>query len=342
MVEVGIVDSSKFMRMILRKALASGRGVSVSWEAGGYEEALKLAAESPDVFVLLNLKSQGIDGLGLLSGILGKNPGARVAVLSDSSEKGASDSAEALKLGAVGMVQAPSGTSGNEMEDLKKNLLGMLGELGDGGGQAASETPMRGMPSKVVVICASTGGTQEIRQVLSMLGKGLPANLLIVLQKHSKFTKILAEDLPVKLKAEARIPVRIAEDGTELADGEAVLVLGDSDFEVTGRGNGLALACRPGTGLGGASFDVLMESVASACGENSIGVLLSGGGQDGVAGLAAIRGQGGKSIVQDPAMRCTSPQMARNAIKSGNADYVVPIDRIASKIEELVRGDADG
>ncbi len=355
MATVLIVDDSRFMRMMLRKILSSDPEIMILGDAADGPTALEeVKKKSPEV-VTLDLQMPGMDGLTALANIMKEKPATRVVVISSSTKEGAEASAEALKRGAVGMVQKPSGTASADIDKMKVDLIRAIKDAAKAKLYREAKTSDEITKSvqlkqdsadpakKIVVICASTGGPQEIRRLATMLRKNMPAAIVIMQQMHSKFTKILMKDMPAKLNETTGLTVSIANDGDVLRNGQVTFAPEENDIVVKREEECLVLRKQPVTGGGGASFDVMLKSVAETCGKDGIGVLLTGDTTDGVAGLAALKAVGAVTIVQDPTCGCASPHMPKEAIKCAVVDYVLTIEDIPAKILELLeRGGTSG
>jgi two-component system chemotaxis response regulator CheB len=182
---------------------------------------------------------------------------------------------------------------------------------------------------KVISIGASTGGPLALQRVLTILPRNFPVGILIVQHMPATFTKSLAD----RLDGLCRIRVKEAEDGEKIEAGTAYLARGDRHLVVKKL---LAHAiCTltelPDNLLHRPSVDVLMNSVAEAYGRTSVGVILTGMGQDGLVGLKAMKARGADIIAQDEAT-CVVFGMPRAVIEAGIADSVASLDQIPSEI----------
>jgi two-component system, chemotaxis family, protein-glutamate methylesterase/glutaminase len=221
--------------------------------------------------------------------------------------------------------------AGDEKTTDGKQPVSLSGQL-----QKKPETPEEA--SRLVVICASTGGPLEIKRILSLFKAKIPAAVIIVEQAHSKFTKMLMGYFSEKFPENPMISIGNVKDGEILTNGRILFSPEGVDVVIKRENGQLVLRTQKVTGNGGASFDVLLKSVADIFGKNAVGVLLSGDTEDGVKGIGYIKQVGGITIVQDPTLACASPNMPRCAIKSGNAMYVVKLDDIPGKIIETLKG----
>ncbi len=351
MPEIFIVDNSKFMRAMLRKILTSDPEIRVVGEAGDGISALENINKRAPEIVTLDLQMPGIDGLALLARIMKEKPATKVVVISAFTKEGAEASAEALKRGAVGTVQKPSGSASADIEKMKAELIRAIKDAAklkiSRDVKITEDTPTKKIalkdgsadPAKrVVVVCASTGGPQEIRKIISMLNKKMPAAVVIIQQIHSKFTGLLMKELPSMLNGTNALTINITNEGDVLCNGQVSFAPVDSDIVLKKEGDYLVVHKQQLTGQGGSSFDVFLSSVAEICGNGSIGVILTGDTTDSVAGIKTLKSAGGKIIIQDPSWGCASPQMAKAVLKSIEADHVLKLEEIAPKILELLGG----
>ena len=184
--------------------------------------------------------------------------------------------------------------------------------------------------NKVVVIAASAGGVDALKQLLSRLPADLPAAILVVQHLHADrptlLPGILARSCPLK--------VCLAQDGMGLEAGVAYVAVPGQHIRIESEHIALSLdepVCyvRP-------SADLLFTSAAQTFGRNTIGVVLSGTGRDGARGCQEIKAKGGMTIAQDQAT-ARYFDMPRAAINAGAIDYVLPVHEIGAKIVEILK-----
>jgi two-component system chemotaxis response regulator CheB len=339
-VRVLVVDDSAFARKVLREVLStSGRIEVVGFARDGLEALELIAALSPDV-VTLDLVMPNLDGPGVLRELpAGARP--KVVVVSVSHEE-SELVVEALALGAYDFVRKPTSLATGRLYELGAELAGKV--LAAGGVCAPYEprrAPVAPAPrpqpsaaaAEIVVIGTSTGGPQALATVLPALPADLPVPVVIALHIPAEYTFAMA----ARLDAAARMHVVEARDGLLLEPGTAVLARGGSDLEVVRAGERLAVRTMFGPRrLYHPSVDGLFESAARACGARVVGVVLTGMGDDGLAGARAIRAAGGRILVQDEAS-CVVHGMPRSIADEHLADAEVPLDRVARAIERAVR-----
>lgn len=195
-----------------------------------------------------------------------------------------------------------------------------------------------GIPRSLIILGARTGGPAALTQIIPRLPQDIPASVLIMQQMRPGFTALLAEHLSTI----SEIPVREAVNNQRLATGEALIVPG-----------GFGCVVVKHETFGGKSYHIQVEDVsdsleksryiidhgmrsaAEVFGALTVGVILTGLGDDGVVGLKAVRSAGGKTIVQDEATSILF-DMPKAAIAAGVADEIIPLYTIADRITELV------
>jgi two-component system chemotaxis response regulator CheB len=180
----------------------------------------------------------------------------------------------------------------------------------------------------MIAIGASTGGTEAIAEVLS----ALPADcegVVIVQHMPAGFTRAFAE----RLERLSQLRVREAQDGDAILKGEALVAPGGQQLRVVRSQRGLRVQVAPGPLVSGhsPSVDVLMSSVAEACGANAAGVVLTGMGRDGANGLLALRNAGGRTWAQDEATSIVWG-MPRACHEVGAAERLLPLNAVASAL----------
>ena len=180
----------------------------------------------------------------------------------------------------------------------------------------------------VVAIGASAGGVAALPAVLSALPADYPSAVLVVLHLGPHYQSLLASVLARR----CLIPVRQAASGDILRPG--VVYVAPPNAHLVLRGEALMLTDGPLVHFVRPSVDVLFESVAAACGPHAVGVVLTGTGVDGAAGMRAIKRAGGRTIVQDPrsAMHAGMPTAAR---ATGCVDVTLPLNGIGPALAQL-------
>lgn len=183
---------------------------------------------------------------------------------------------------------------------------------------------------KVVVIGASYGGLYALMELLGALTTDFPCP--IVIAQHRSAESDDEKRLGEVLTRYSALPVRDADDREPLS--APGVYLAPADYHVMIEDGRLELSVDEPVHFSRPSIDVLFESAARAYRQNVVGVLLTGFGRDGTAGMAAIRAAGGITVAQDPAT-ALEPAMPRNAIEAGAATEVLALDEIAPRLVDL-------
>jgi len=187
-------------------------------------------------------------------------------------------------------------------------------------------------PKTIVAIGASTGGTDAINSMLTKFTANMPG-MVIVQHMPAGFTALYAK----RIDAASQLSVKEAEDGDELTPGHVLIAPGDLHMTVERSAAGYRVRCEQGAKVNGhrPSVDVLFDSVAEAAGANAIGVILTGMGTDGAAGLKKIRGYGGYTIGQDERSSVVYG-MPMAAYVSGVVMTQLPLYRIPDEILRML------
>lgn len=189
----------------------------------------------------------------------------------------------------------------------------------------------QGLRRDVMLIGGSAGALAALKTILAELPPGLPVTMAIVLHRSATFES----RLPELLGHTAQLPVREPEDGDPIGPGVAYIAPRDAHMTVDG--DRWRLTRGPKLHWLRPAVDPLFTSAAARFGPRAVGILLSGGGWDGVNGLIAIKAAGGLSIAQDPA-EASHDSMPMHAIVEDHIDGVMRAREIAAAIPDLVEG----
>lgn len=187
----------------------------------------------------------------------------------------------------------------------------------------------------VVVIGASAGGLQALKQLFEGLPATFPAAVLIVVHVRSNGTGAL----PEILARAGRLPVEFAADGDAIVPGRVYVAHADRHLLITD--DGLRVVHGPRENGFRPAIDPLFRTAARIYGSRVVGIILSGALSDGVYGLSVIKEHGGVAVVQHPADAIV-PTMPRNAMSVVDADHVVPVSEMAALLERLTASHAEG
>jgi two-component system chemotaxis response regulator CheB len=189
------------------------------------------------------------------------------------------------------------------------------------------------IPRDVIVIGASAGGVEALSTLFEALDSGLPAIVGTALHRHPVFNLNLAKVLG------RRAAIRMREPDHDEPMTSATIYLAPRDHHMVFLDGRVGLNRGPKEHFTRPAIDPLFISASEVYGPRVVGVLLSGGGSDGVAGLIAIKRRGGITMVQDP-KEAKIPIMPMTAVKQDHVDFILPLDGIAEMLERLAKGEA--
>ncbi len=360
-IKVLCVDDSALIRSLMTEIINSQPDMTVVATAPDPLVARELIKQhNPDVLTL-DVEMPRMDGLDFLEKLMRLRP-MPVVMVSSLTERGNEITLRALELGAVDFVTKPKVGIRDGMLDYAEKLADKVraaararvrvrpaaahapaaaGAVGGAAGAAASAhaapasaspAPMLNNPllstEKLIIVGASTGGTEAIREVLTPLPPDAPA-VLIAQHMPPGFTKSFAQ----RLNGLCRITVKEAEHGERVLPGHAYIAPGHAHLLLARSGaNYIAhLSDEPPVNRHRPSVDVLFRSAAAHAGKNAIGVILTGMGRDGAAGLLEMRNAGAYTLAQDEAS-CIVFGMPREAIALGAADDISPLADMSRRV----------
>lgn len=348
-IRVLVVEDSLIFRELLVKHLNADPELEVVAVASNpFEARDKIISHKPDVMTL-DVELPRMDGIEFLRKLMPQYP-LRTIVVSTLSDR----VFDALHAGAVDFVAKPLVTDRTKLEEFVKNELPQKVKI------AAKARLRRAMPQMaaqpqnqpvaggtegrrlnnrdrqtIVAIGASTGGTEATAEILKGFGDDMPG-ILITQHMPAGFTKMYAERLDQR--SGLRLRVKEAQSGDVVKPGQVLLAPGgDSHMELT-RVNGqyqVVLKRTPKVNGHCPSVDVLFKSVAREAGANSVGIILTGMGGDGAAGLLAMKQAGAKTIGQDEST-CVVYGMPKVAYEMGAVDYQEKLQDIPKRTYQLL------
>jgi two-component system chemotaxis response regulator CheB len=349
-IRVLIVDDAAVFRRAVAEELNKDPALEVVGTAANGRIALaRMSQVNPDV-VILDIEMPELDGLATLKELRKTYPRLPVIMFSALTERGAEATLDALALGATDYFTKPANSGGidSSLEVIREQLIpeikalcGKARQRAQGGAQEAVQLrppafvprPPHG-PVQVVAIGASTGGPNALAEVFRRLPADFPVPIVMVQHMPAMFTRLLAE----RLSAEFPIRVQESESGSLLQPGQAWIAPGNHHMIVVRDGGRVRTrlhqeppenSCRP-------AVDVLFRSVAQTFGPNTLAVILTGMGQDGLRGCEAVRETGGQVLAQDEATSVVWG-MPGYVTRAGLADKVLPISLIGDEILRRVQ-----
>jgi two-component system chemotaxis response regulator CheB len=344
-IKVLIIDDSALVRQTLTEIISSDDQLEVIGTAADpYFAAQKIKSVIPDV-ITLDIEMPRMDGLTFLKSLMAQYP-IPVVVISSLTQHGSQLALRAMDHGAVEVVAKAE--IRNTKQHLEESRIRITDAI-----KAAHQVPVKRIglqtrqeytavnkptysdaspiyrtTDKVIVIGASTGGTEALRFFL----RSMPANssgILVTQHMPAGFTKSFAESL----NKICEITVKEAQDGERIMRGHAYIAPGGYHMEMYRSGAKYFIKIRGGELVSRhkPSVDVLFNSAAKHAGQNALGIIMTGMGRDGAAGLLAMKDAGARTIAQDEASSVVFG-MPKEAIKIGAADQVVSLQDMPVKV----------
>jgi len=343
-IRVLVIDDSALVRQTLSEIINSDSQLSVMATAGDpYLAAHKIREEIPDV-ITLDVEMPRMDGLTFLKSLMAQYP-VPVVIISSLTQNGSQLALRALDLGAIEIVAK------SEIRNTKEHLEESRIRITDAIKAAYmapvkriavnrphpdeqpvvksdSHSPIYKTTDKVIAIGASTGGTEALRFVL----RSIPANcpgILITQHMPPGFTKAFAD----QVNTICDVTVKEAMDGERVMRGHAYIAQGGRHMELYRSGAKYFIRIRDGELVNRhkPSVEVLFNSVAKHAGQNALGIILTGMGRDGAAGLLNMKNAGAKTVAQDEASSVVFG-MPKEAIAIGAADQILSLKDIPQRI----------
>ncbi|MEA1908617.1 MAG: chemotaxis response regulator protein-glutamate methylesterase [Euryarchaeota archaeon] len=332
--KVLVVDDSVFMRKIVSDMLESDPHIKVCGIAkNGIEAIEKIKELKPDV-VTMDVEMPRMDGLTALGHIMKECP-VPVVMLSTLTEKGADATLTALSRGAIDYVQKPSGAVSLDVRKVQGILLEKVKAAAQSNPRtlmpkkkSAPAKPLKYTPSsttKIIAIGTSTGGPASLAEIIPHFPVDTPP-MLIVQHMPAGFTARFAE----RLNEASAIRVKEASAGDKLDPGLALLAPGDYHMTV-GRDGKVHMNKNPKIHGVRPAVDPMMTTASEVYKSKMIGVIMTGMGRDGAAGIEAIRKNNGVTIAQDEASSVVYG-MPQEAYNTGCVDRVVPLSQIPAEV----------
>ena len=341
MIRVLIVDDSAIVREIFSAELSKDPELEVVGTAiDPYIARDKIVKLKPDV-ITLDIEMPRMDGITFLRKLMRYQP-LPVIIVSSLTPKGGQVAMEAMDAGAVEVICKPgvSYTVGDmSIElidkikvaaaiDIKRYISQKIETDELSLNKSTDRLPMIKTTNKVVAIGASTGGTQALQKVLSSLPLNAPGTV-IVQHMPEHFTRSFAQ----RLNDFCAIEVKEAQNGDSVIPGKAFIAPGNKHMLLRRSGTMYYVMVKTGPLVRRhrPSVEILFNSVAESAGQNSVGVIMTGMGDDGANGLLKMKENGATTIAQNESS-CVVFGMPKEAIRRGSVDHVVHLDRIPEAI----------
>jgi two-component system chemotaxis response regulator CheB len=346
-IRVLIVDDSAVVRQTLEEILSSDREIEVMATAlDPYIAAEKILHEVPDV-ITLDVEMPRMDGVTFLQKIMTQHP-IPVVICSSLTDSGSETALKALEYGAVEIIQKPRIGTKQFLEESRVRICDAVKAAALAKLQRLTGTPRAVVPKlsadvilgkstshamaktteKVVVVGASTGGTEALSDFLQAMPLDAPG-IVIVQHMPEHFTRAFA----ARLNNICRISVKEAEDNDTVIRGRALIAPGNHHLLLKRSGARYYVEIKDGPLVSRhrPSVDVLFRSAARYAGKNTIGVIMTGMGDDGAKGMLEMKEAGAHNIAQDEES-CVVFGMPKKAIDLDAVDRVLPLNAIPAAV----------
>jgi len=340
-VRVLVVDDSALMRKLIPMILERDPDIEVVGTAMDGAFALRKIAELQPDIVTLDLEMPRMDGLETLRMIMRGAP-LPVIVFSTHSKEGAYSTFKALALGAIDFVPKPKNAAAGNLEPVALQLAEKIKVAKRAGGRKSVPNPVLEVPpsskkrsrpavppNRIIAIGISTGGPNALQYLLTQFPADFPATFVVVQHMPEGFTDMFAR----RLDECCALDVHEAKSGDLLIAGRVLICPGNRHMMVRRmpRGEMVVLSDTPPINGHRPSADVLFHSVAQEFGLTSVGIIMTGMGEDGAEGIGAIKSAGGMTIAQSEET-CVVSGMPRAAMMKGFVQKVLPLDTLGAHL----------
>jgi two-component system chemotaxis response regulator CheB len=347
MIRVLIVDDSAVVRQTMAEILSSDPQIEVmATAADPFIAADRIREEIPDV-ITLDVEMPRMDGITFLQKIMSQHP-IPVVMCSSLTESGSETALKALEYGAVEIIQKPRMGTKQFLEESRIRVCDAVKAASQARVRAINARRIEVAPKltadvimarpntramiqtteKVIVVGASTGGTEALRVFLEALPADCPG-IVIVQHMPEGFTRSFSQ----RLDGICRISVKEAVNNDTVVRGRALIAPGNLHLLLKRSGARYYVEIKEGPLVSRhrPSVDVLFRSAARYAGKNAVGVIMTGMGDDGAKGMLEMKEAGAKNIAQDEASSVVFG-MPHEAIKLGGVDLVRPLEAIAADV----------
>jgi two-component system, chemotaxis family, protein-glutamate methylesterase/glutaminase len=340
-IRVLVVDDSALMRKLIPQVLRRDPSIEVVGTAMDGAIGLKKIEELHPHVVTLDIDMPRMDGIEMLRQITRRHR-VPVIVVSAQTDSSASITLRALAFGAFDFVTKPQDAALGRLDQIAKELAQKIKAAAASGPpkmiitvpmlkpKVGRRTAMPSGPSRIVAIGISTGGPNALQYLLSQLPEDFPGCIVVVQHMPEGFTEMFAR----RLDECSALEVKEAQSGDLLLAGRVLICPGDRHIKVRKMEHGkiAILVDHPRVNGHRPSADVLFNSVAQEFGANAVGVLMTGMGDDGAAGLGALQAAGAVTAAQSPDT-CIVDSMPRAAIERGFASKVISLPNLANFLQ---------
>ncbi len=346
-IRILIVDDSAVVRQVLKEILSSDPMIEVAATAADpFIAAERIKEEEPDV-ITLDVEMPRMDGITFLQKIMSQHP-IPVVMCSSLTDEGSATALKALEYGAVDIIQKPRMGVKLYLEEsrivicdaVKAAAMAKIGKIASSPMSVApkfsadaviakpGKNAMLQTTEKIVMVGASTGGTEALRVFLEAMPPDSPG-IVVVQHMPEHFTKSFAK----RLDSLCRITVKEARDNDTVSRGQAIIAPGNRHVLLKRSGARYFLEIKDGPLVNRhrPSVDVLFRSAARYAGKNAVGVIMTGMGDDGAKGLLEMKEAGAFTLAQDE-HTCVVFGMPKEAIKINAATKILPLTELAGAV----------
>lgn len=335
-IKVLVVDDSAVVRQTLQTELSRDPEIEIVGSAADpYVARDRIVQLKPDV-ITLDIEMPRMDGLSFLRKLMKHHP-LPVIIVSSLAKAGSEIAVDAVRAGALEVLCKPGAayTIGDMSTELIEKIKAVakvdvkrVAALQSTAAPIAIPTALAQTTNKLLIIGASTGGTQALERLLQELPKGSPGTA-IVQHMPAGFTKSFAD----RLNGLCQVEVREAIDGDVLSPGRVLIAPGNTHMLLQRSGATYFVQVKDGPLVNRhrPSVEVLFNSAAATAGKNAIGIMLTGMGADGAKGMLKMKESGAYNIAQDEAS-CVVYGMPKAAVDVGAVHTVLPLDQIVRHV----------
>jgi two-component system, chemotaxis family, protein-glutamate methylesterase/glutaminase len=348
-----VVDDSAVVRQMMTRILETDPEIEVIGAAcDPFAAVRRIQDDCPDV-ITLDVEMPRMDGITFLERMMSQHPIPTV-ICSTLTAAGSDMALLALERGAVDIITKPKIGTQEFFEESRDRICAIVKAAAGARirkirtGRQLRQSNMAEHPTenepvlrpaaiqtteKVVVVGASTGGTEALREFLEAMPANCPG-IAIVQHMPEAFTARFAE----RLNSICRVTVKEAEEGDSIIRGQALIAPGNRHMLVcrSGARHFVELNDGPLVSRHKPSVDVLFRSAAKHCGRNAVGVIMTGMGGDGAHGMLEMKQAGATNLAQDEES-CVVFGMPQEAIKLGGVDRILPLNKMAAEVVRLAR-----
>ena len=351
-IKVLVVDDSAFMRKSLSMLIESDPKIEVIATAvDGLDGLNKVKNLRPDI-VTLDIEMPKMDGLTALKHIMKQSP-TPVLMVSSLTKEGAESTLKALELGAVDFIPKASSFVSVAIADIKEDLIkkiktfarkksvvnrvnNLSGRLTKPAGNVGASNVVKPLPPmkyNALAMGISTGGPISLQKIVPVLSSNISVPVFIVQHMPPKFTASLAQ----RLNSMSSLEVKEAENNEVVRKGVVYIAKGGFHMIVKKVGINIVIETSemPKEHLHKPSVDVLFDSIEKVYGKNTLSVIMTGMGKDGLEGVKKIKSVGGHCIAQNEDT-CVVYGMPRAIVENGLADTIAPLEEIPTIINKAV------